>query len=164
MAERTHQAMNKQIAREFESEYLYLQFAAWLAARKLPGFAHWMQVQAREERGHAMKFFQHLIDRDWAITLGPLAAPQAGFSTVQELAQAVLDHEKYVTRLIDDLMEVAVQEQDEHARALLDWFVDEQKEELESSGKLVADTRAAGDDPSALARLDAELGRRGGEI
>ena len=66
MAERTHQAMNAQIAREFESEYLYLQFAAWLAARKLPGFTRWMQVQAREERGHAVRFFQHLIDRDWA--------------------------------------------------------------------------------------------------
>jgi ferritin len=123
-----------------------------------------MQVQAREERGHAMRFFQHLIDRDWAITLGPLAAPAADFNTVQELAQAVLDHERYVTRLIDDLMEVAVQEHDDQARAVLDWFVKEQQEELESSGKLVTGAQAAGSDPPALARLDAELGRRGGEI
>jgi ferritin len=164
MAERTHQAMNAQIAREFDSEYLYLQFAAWLAARKLPGFTHWMQVQAREERGHAMKFFQHLIDRDWAIRLGRLGAPAAEFATVLEVAQAVLDHERYVTRLIDDLMQVAVQERDEQARALLDWFVKEQQEELESSGNLVAAVEAAGSDPAALARLDAELGRRGGEI
>lgn len=164
MPDRTHQAMNTQIAREFESEYLYLQFAAWLAIRDLPGFTHWMQVQAREERGHAMKFFQHLVDRGWEIRLGPLAAPRADFGSVQELAQAVLDHERLVTRLIDELMEVAVQEQDDAARTLLDWFVNEQKEELESSGKLVADTQGAGDDAAALRRLDAQLGERGGEI
>ena len=164
MGRRTEQAINTQIAREFESEYLYLQFAAWLAPRKLPGFTHWMQVQAREERGHAMKFFQHLVERGFEIRLEALAAPQAPFGSAQELAQAVLDHEKEVTRLIDDLMEVAVQDQDQAAVALLDWFVNEQKEELESSGKLVDDTRAAGDDPSALARLDAQLGARGGEI
>ena len=81
-----------------------------------------------------------------------------------DVAQAVLDHESYVTRLIDDLMEVAVQERDDQARALLDWFVKEQQEELESSGKLVAGVEEAGSDPSALSRLDAELGRRGGEI
>ncbi|MGH7912185.1 MAG: ferritin [Candidatus Dormibacteraceae bacterium] len=163
MADGTRQAMNAQIVHEFESEHLYLQLSAWFEEHKLPGFAHWMKVQAQEERGHGMKFFQHLVDRDWEIRLGPIGAPPAHFETVQEVAQAVLDNERHVTHLIGDLVETAVQEHDHAAKVLLDWFVTEQVEEEASADQLLADVRLAGDDATALLYLDGRLAARGGE-
>lgn len=162
MAERTHEAMNAQIVHELESEYLYLQLSAWFEERKLPGFAHWMKIQAGEEHVHAMKFFQHLVDRDLSIRLGPIGAPPNHFETVQEVARAVLDNERHVTALIDRLVEVALEEHDHAAKVLLDWFVTEQVEEEASADQLLADVTLAGDDASALLYLDGKLAARGG--
>lgn len=163
MADRTRQAMNRQIVHEFESEYLYLQLAAWFEARKLQGFAHWMRQQAQEEHGHAMRFFEHLVDRDWEIRLGPIAAPPNHFETVQEVTLAVLENEKHVTHLIHEIVDLALEEHDHAAKVLLDWFVSEQVEEEASADQLVADVKLAGDDASALLYLDGRLGQRGGE-
>ena len=47
------EALNRQVNREFFSEYLYLSMAAYLETISLKGFAKWMRMQAQEERSHA---------------------------------------------------------------------------------------------------------------
>ena len=73
------QAMNDQIRKEFESPYVYLSMAAWMEDQTLPGFAAWLRQQAREESVHAMKIFDHLIDRGCRVQLQPLAGPPTDF-------------------------------------------------------------------------------------
>ena len=55
-------AINEQINKEFYSSYLYLSMAAYFEDKNLTGFGHWMRLQADEEREHAMKFYNFILD------------------------------------------------------------------------------------------------------
>lgn len=80
MSQTLREAMNDQIRHELYSAYLYLSMAAYFEAMNLPGFAHWMRVQAREEVGHAMKFFDHLCDRGERVILQAIEQPPVDFA------------------------------------------------------------------------------------
>jgi ferritin len=160
MSEAVSRAINDQIVHEFQSAHQYLSLAAWFEDRKLPGFASWMRVQAREEQGHAMRFFEHMVDRDWRVRLGPIEEPRQDFDSPLEAATTVLENERRITRLINNLSDLAVEAHDYAARVLLDWFVNEQVEEEKIADQLVADVKLAGNDPSALLYLDGRLGQR----
>lgn len=56
MDKKVSELLNAQINKEFYSAYLYLDFANYFERRGLSGFAHWYEVQAQEERDHAMLF------------------------------------------------------------------------------------------------------------
>lgn len=51
--------INEQVTKEFYSAYLYLDFANYYQEKGLDGFAHWFDIQAQEERDHAM-LMRHL--------------------------------------------------------------------------------------------------------
>jgi ferritin len=160
MSDAVPKAINDQIVHEFQSAHQYLSLAAWFEDQKLPGFAKWMRVQAQEEHGHAMRFFEHLVDRDLRVRLGAIEAPKQDFESPLDAATAVLEQERKVTRLINNLVDLAVEAHDYPAKVLLDWFVNEQVEEEKVADQLVADVKLAGDDPTALLYLDGRLGHR----
>jgi ferritin len=160
MSEPVSKAFNEQIVHEFNSAHQYLALAAWFEDQKLPGFGKWMRVQAREEQGHAMRFFEHMVDRDWRVRLGAIEEPRQDYSSPLEAVTAVLEQERKVTRLINNLVDLAVEAHDYAAKVLLDWFVNEQVEEEKVADQLVADVKLAGDDPAALLYLDGRLGQR----
>ena len=62
-------AMNDQINKELYSSYLYLSMAAYFEDKNLPGFARWMRIQEAEEREHAMKFYDFILERGGKVTL-----------------------------------------------------------------------------------------------
>jgi ferritin len=72
-------ALNDQIGREFYSAYLYLSMSAYCGSRNLPGFAHWMMLQAQEEAGHALKLYRFIEDRSGRVVLQAVAKPPADF-------------------------------------------------------------------------------------
>ncbi|MDH4132884.1 MAG: ferritin, partial [Gemmatimonadota bacterium] len=84
-SKKLQKAMNDQVRREFESAYVYLAMAAWMEDRNFPGFASWLRLQAREEATHAMKIFDHLLDRGCRVALQPLAGPRSDFATPLEV-------------------------------------------------------------------------------
>ena len=51
---KTAKLINEQVTLEFYSAYLYLDFANFYTDQGLDGFAHWFEIQAQEERDHAM--------------------------------------------------------------------------------------------------------------
>ncbi|MFZ5624151.1 MAG: ferritin [Gemmatimonadota bacterium] len=156
-------AMNQQVKHEFFSAYTYLSMAAYLESIHLPGSAHWMRVQAREEVKHAMKFFEHIIDRGGRVQLQPIDGPHVDFASPLDVFSKALEHERFITGRINALYAVAQQEQDFAAEGLLDWFVKEQVEEEKTVGQVVEDFRMVGDNRSALLLLDRELGARSAE-
>lgn len=154
------QAYNDQINLEFESMYVYLQMAAHLDGQNLPGLARWMRVQAGEERQHAMRFFDFLLDRGVDITLQQIAAPEVDTSSTVAVFEQALAHEQKVSASIDALYRRATELADYASFPILQWFVDEQVEEESTVGQIVERLRMAGGDPSALLLLDSELGSR----
>ena len=153
-------AMNEQVRKEFESAYLYLSMAAWMEDQNLPGFAKWLRVQAREESGHAMKIFNHLIDRNCRALLQPLAGPPTDFKSTLHLFEEVKKHEEKVTASIDQLYAQAVKDGDYASQVFLQWFITEQVEEEKNSSQVVDSVRRVGENQAALVMLDRELGSR----
>jgi ferritin len=153
--------MNDQIKHELYSAYFYLSMAAYLEANNLLGSAHWMRVQAQEEQGHALKFFDHVYDRGGRVTLQAIDQPPAEFNGLLDVFEKVLAHEQKVTGLINDLYALAVQEKDYASQIFLQWFVDEQVEEEKNADQIVQQIKMIGDHKAALFMLDSHLGKRG---
>ncbi len=160
MSKELESSFNDQITLEFASSYAYLQMAAFCEEANLPGFAHWMRQQAEEERAHAMKFLDFVLDRGNHVQLGEIAAPAGDFTTPLSVFQASLAHEQHVTAAIHALYGQAQEEKDYESLPLLHWFIDEQVEEEATVSELVEQLQMAGDNGAALLLLDRELGRR----
>lgn len=160
IGERLSQAMNDQIKVELESYYIYLSMAAWFHDRSLDGMGLWMRAQAHEEMIHAMKFFDHVIDRGGKVVLQDLAQLKTQWQSVKEVWQDAYEHEQFVTGKINDLTTIAREEKDYQSEPLLAWFADEQIEEEASTGKIADEMAMVGQDNSALLMLDRELGAR----
>lgn len=153
-------AMNDQIKNELESYYIYLSMAAWLHSKSLDGMGHYMRVQAHEEMMHAMKLFNHVIDRGGKVVLKDLKQLKTQWKTPLELFQDAHKHEKFISGKINDLMAIARQEKEFASEPLLAWFTDEQIEEESNAGKIAEQLGMVGIDKSGLLMLDRELAGR----
>jgi ferritin len=138
-------AINAQIGREFGAEMQYVQIASYFDGEGLPMLARHFFRQAEEERGHAMKFVRHLLDADGEVAVPTIAAPQPTFASAEEAVQKALDWEVEVTRQINEIVDLAVKERDHITKGFLDWFTQEQLEEVSSMETLLRMVRRAGE-------------------
>jgi ferritin len=145
---------------ELYSAYLYLSMSAYFDANNLTGFAHWMRVQAGEEQGHAMKFYDFIYDRGGKVTLQAIDQPPTEFKSPKDIFAAALDHEKKVTARIDMIYDLAIQDNDHASQSFLKWFVDEQVEEEKNATQILEMLKMAGDSPNLIFLLNHQLGER----
>jgi ferritin len=155
--------LNEQMNLEFSSFYSYLAMEARCKSLSLTGCAYWFSLQAEEERVHAMKIYNYLLDVDATVTLLPLAQPQTEVSTMVELFELALQHEQKVTRAIKDLMKFTVQDEDYATHSFLQWFITEQVEEESSVRDIVERLKLVGNSGEGLLIIDHELGSRTAE-
>ena len=152
--------ITKQVNNEFFSAYLYLDFANYYEHKGLKGFANWFKIQAQEERDHAMLFYQYLQNENQVVTLDAIAKPDKTFSCDMDVLKAGLEHEEYVTSLINDIYAAAYDVKDFRTMQFLDWFVKEQGEEETNANDLITKMELFGSDPKSLYMLNQELGAR----
>lgn len=155
-------ALNDQVKHELYSEYVYLAVSAYCHSINLPGFAHWFQMQSSEERVHAMKLYNFILDRGGQVKLQALDAPAYEFGTPLQIAQKALEHETKVTAYINKLYELALHENDYPTQVLLQWFINEQVEEEKNATLLIDQLTMVGDNRAALLMMDVELAKRTG--
>ncbi len=160
IGERLKTAMNDQVRNELESYYIYLSMAAWLHSRSLDGMAHWMRCQAHEEMVHAMKFFDHIIDRGGKVILQDLRQIKTDWTSSLEIWEDTLAHEQFISGKINDLTSIAREEKDYAAEPMLAWFSKEQIEEEATAGKVLDQIKMAGTHQGGIMFLDRELGAR----
>lgn len=153
-------ALNEQIKLELHSAYTYLGMAAYCESTNLPGMAHWLELQAKEELEHAMKIYGHVNDRGGRVALKAIPEPVLDYASPLAVFEAVLAHEQKVTASIHKLYALAVEENDYASLPLLQWFIEEQVEEESSADEVLQKIRLAGDSKSALLFLDSQLGSR----
>ncbi|NGP87280.1 ferritin [Aliifodinibius halophilus] len=154
--------INDQIQAEFQSAWLYLAYAAWFEEKNLEGFAHWMRMQWQEEQAHGMKFYNHMLSRGGTVELQALDKPVADAEESEEVFEKVLEHERYITKRIHSLYDLAKSEGDYPLQTLLHWFIDEQVEE-ENAERILERLKLIGDDNASLYMLDQELAGRSEE-
>ena len=160
MNEKVRELLNQQINKEFYSAYLYLDFSNYFQARGLDGFANWYMIQAQEERDHAMLFYQYLQNENQVVTLDAIAKPDKTFTCDMDVLKTGLEHEEYVTSLINDIYAAAYDVKDFRTMQFLDWFVKEQGEEETNANDLITKMELFGSDPKSLYMLNQELGAR----
>jgi ferritin len=153
-------AFNEQINAELYSAYLYQAMAADFEARNLRGFAHWMELQAKEEQGHAKKMYGFLVDRGGRVVLKAIAAPPAEWKSALAVFEEVYAHEQKVTGLIHKLVELARSENDHAAEVFLAWFVTEQVEEEAHASEISEKLKLVKDQAQGLLMMDSLLGQR----
>jgi ferritin len=152
--------LNTQINKEFFSAYLYLDFANFYMDEGLSGFANWYQIQAQEERDHALLFIQYLQNNDMKVTLETIDKPSTEMQVPMDPLKAGLAHEQYVTELIHTIYEAAYLVKDFRTMQFLDWFVKEQGEEETNASDLIKKMELFGSDPKGLYLLDQEMAAR----
>ena len=152
--------LNQQINKELYSAYLYLDFSNYFEEQGLDGFANWYMIQAQEERDHAMLFYQFLQNNNEKVTLEAIAKPDKVLDSPMTVLKAGLEHEEYVTSLINDIYAAAYDVKDFRTMQFLDWFVKEQGEEETNANDLISKMELFGSDPKSLYMLNSELGAR----
>ncbi|MBE6623762.1 MAG: ferritin [Ruminococcaceae bacterium] len=154
------QLLNEQITKELYSAYLYLDFSIFYEAQGLDGFANWYMIQAQEERDHAMLFLKYLQMCGEKVTLGAIDKPDKELKALMDPLKAGLEHEQYVTSLINDIYGAAYEVKDFRTMQFLDWFVKEQLEEEKNADDMIKKMELFGNDSKGLYSLDSEYAAR----
>jgi len=160
ISEKIQQAFNDQINAETHSAYLYWSMVAYFESINLTGFASWMRCQVQEEMVHATKFFDFINERGGRVGLTAIEAPATEWDSPLAAFEAAYTHEQYITGRINDLVQLAREENDHAAEIFLQWFVTEQVEEEASADEVVQQLKLMAGAPGGLFMLDRELGQR----
>ena len=158
--EKVSALLNEQINKELYSAYLYLDFSIFYDQKGLDGYANWYKIQAQEERDHAMLMMEYLQLNSEKVTLEAVAKPDKVLETLMDPLKGALEHEQYVTGLINNIYAEAYAEKDFRTMQFLDWFVKEQLEEEKNAEDMITKMELFGNDSKGLYMLDAEFAAR----
>jgi len=153
-------ALNEQINNEYYSAFLYLSMASHFENINMLGMANWMRMQYEEEIMHAMKIFDMIIGMEGQVVLKQVDSPPTKFDSVLSVFEQTLDHERNVTKMINDIYSIARKESNYAVQSALQWFIDEQVEEEKSVLEIVNQLKMIGDETTPLLMLDSKLGSR----
>jgi len=160
IGERLLKELNDQMNFEFYSSHIYLAMAAYCAHENYDGFANFFEVQAEEERTHAMKIYRFLNRLGKRAVIGGMETPQNGYRSLTDCFERAYEHEQLVTKRFYAMADRALNEREHAAIPLLQWFVDEQIEEENLFDSLVRRLKRIENDRTALFILDRELAER----
>ncbi|MHA1954789.1 MAG: ferritin [Candidatus Heimdallarchaeaceae archaeon] len=137
IGEKLNKEFNDQVKEELESAYIYLAMSAWFAERTLDNLATWFNKQAAEEFEHAMKFVNYIVETGGSVKYETLKEPKRDYENILEIVEAAYEHEKYITKRIHKLYEIAQEEKELSALPLILWFIEEQVEEEDQTSALI---------------------------
>jgi ferritin len=155
------EAFNQQIGNEMGASMQYIAIASYFDSETLPQLARFFYRQSEEEREHAMRFVKFINDVGGRVRIPSLPAPQSDFGSAEDAVAKALAWEEEVTRQIYDLVEVAKADRSYVGVRFLDWFVEEQLEEVTTMNDLLAVIRRAG--PDRLLFVEEYLVRQGAQ-
>jgi ferritin len=138
-------AFNQQIGHEFGASLQYVSIGAHFRQRQLTLLAKLFMAQAEEERTHALKFVQYILDTKGDLQIPAIPAPKSAFTSAEDAVSAALEWEQEVTRQIGGLMDLAVKESDYLGQSFLQWFIDEQLEEVVKMDRLLGVIQRSGE-------------------
>ena len=158
MTENLQKALNGQITAELWSANLYLSMSFYLGKEGFSGMARWMRKQSAEETGHACAIAEYMAKREAEAKVDKVDVVPQGWGSPTEVFEHALEHERHVSRLIDELVHLASEEKDNATRDFLWGFVREQVEEEANFLNIVNLMKKAGE--SGILFMDAKLGER----
>ncbi len=152
-------ALNKQIELEGYASFTYLAMAGWCDNEGLEGCAQFLYRQADEEREHMMKIFHYINEVDGNAVTPGIKQPPTSYESVQQLFKLVYEHEKKVTKSINDIVALCYEEKDHATLNFLQWYVEEQREEEALMRSILDIMKLIGTGPQSLYYIDKEMER-----
>ena len=160
LSQKMNDALNRQIAMESYASAYYLSMASWCDQKGYAGSANFFYRQAEEERAHMMKFFRYVNEMQGKAVVSSVDQPPASFDKFAELFEIALEHERKVTHSIYDISKLSREEGDYATEQLMQWFVDEQREEETQMINILDKLKLIGNDGVGLYMLDKELAEK----
>lgn len=148
--------LNEQVNHEFFNAWTYFSMAYWFENEGLTVFAKFFQKQAEEEQGHGKKIAKYLIDQGAHVRLAALPAPVVDYKNAKQVVEAFVEHEIKTTKMVHEVVDLAIKENDHATRNFIDWKVDEQVEEVASANELLNMVRHA-ETPGQLMMLEGRV-------
>lgn len=140
-----NQKLCEQVSHELTAAHKYLGMSCAFDKMGLRVFAKHFFKQAEEERAHALKIVKYVQDVGATVSLGPIPKAETDYPSAKSIIEAAVASELTVTRQINELVALADQESDYASRSFLQWFVDEQVEEVCSMNELLQWLTLAGE-------------------
>ena len=149
--------LNDQLNLEFYSSNLYLQMSAWCEYNGFEGAAKFLAEHAAEEMQHMRKLFTYLNETGALAVIEAIEAPRHDFTSLPEVLALTYEHEKLVTRKINELVSATWEEKDFSAFNFLQWYVAEQHEEEKLFSSILDKLKLVGCEGEGLYLIDKEL-------
>lgn len=137
--------INEQIGHEFMASIQYVSIATYFDGEGLPALARHFYKQAQEERDHAMRFVKFMVDAGGTVEIPAIPGTRSDFSSAEEAVKLSLDQELLVTKQINELMDLAISQNNHITKNFLEWFINEQLEEVSSMDTLLRMIKRAGE-------------------
>ena len=150
-------AINDQISYELSATHAYVAIGSWCERIGYSGSATFFYEQAAEENTHMLKFIHYLNTAGAEAIIPATEKPQSNFDSLEATFQAGLKSEQTVTRLINNLVEIAEKEKDRATYSFLQWFVSEQIEEETLFETILQKFELIGRDKLAMYQIDQSL-------
>ena len=157
LSPKIEEALNKQITVEAESSQVYLAMASWAEVLGFEGVAQFMYAHSDEERMHMLKLVKFVNERGGHAKVSQLEAPPTEFGSFKEMFQTLFDHEVFVSKSINDLVHITLEERDYATHNFLQWYVSEQIEEEALARNILDKINLIGDDKGGLYLFDNDV-------
>ena len=150
-------ALNNQIKIEAESSQIYLAMASWAEVQGLSGVAAFMYTQSNEERAHMLKLVHYINERGGHARISKLVAPSVEFGSIKDMFQTLFEHEVLVSKSINELVDITLQQKDYATHNFLQWYVAEQIEEEAQARTILDKINLIGNDKGGLYLFDNDI-------
>ena len=157
---KVEEALNKQMNSEFYSAYLYLAMSAYLKNLNLTGFAHWMRIQAMEESTHALKLLDYVLERGGKAKFEDIKNVNTKWKNLVEVFAESLEHERGVSKMFNEIVDIVMKEKDNATYNMLQWFVNEQVEEEAKAEEILQQLKFIKGEGHGVLLIDRELKAR----
>ncbi len=157
LSKNMEKALNGQIRIEAESSQVYLSMASWAEVKGLEGISQFMYKHSDEERMHMLKLVKYVNERGGQSTISALTEPKAVYESFQKMFEDLYEHEIFVSKSINELVHVALEEKDYATHNFLQWFVAEQMEEEALARTILDKINLIGNDKSGLYLFDRDV-------
>ena len=157
LSDRMLEVLNQQIKLEGDSSQIYLSMAVWSENKGMEGVAQFMYGHADEERGHMLKLIRFVNERGGKAIVPDIAMPANEFDTLKNMFEILLNHEIFVSKSINDIVHVSLEERDYASNNFLQWYVSEQIEEEALARTVLDKINLIGDDKGGLYLFDNDI-------
>lgn len=157
MNKKIEKLLNKQIENEYSSSHVYLSMASWAECNGYSGTAAFLYTHSDEERMHMLKLVKFINERQGMAIIPAIKQPKVSFNSLEEVFQALLDHELAVTESINNIVGACLDERDYTTLNFMQWYVTEQLEEEALARDLLSQLQMIGDNKAGLYQFDRDM-------